>query len=145
VDQIVGRHGFDLYAVDGLDLPVFHRPAAGNLACGGSVGYHDGLGLDDLLQGRGVQVVAVLVGDEHEVGLGQLPVVGEFAVRIDVDDLVPERQIEGPVADEGDLQVAGRGGNDIGFKGARGACGGGAQGDGHHPWHESVHGFLLFS
>ena len=84
---------------------------------GGGLGQHHlGVGLTQPLHRLEVQVVPVLVGDENQVRLGELAVIGILRHRVHMDDLAPEGEHQGAVADKGDLKIPRPGLDDIRLK-----------------------------
>ena len=61
-------------------------------------------------------MVPVLVGDEDQVRLGELAVIGILPHRVHMDDLAPEGEHQRAVADKGDLELPSPGLNDIRLK-----------------------------
>ena len=49
-------------------------------------------------------MVPVLVGDENQVRLGELAVIGILLHRVHMDDLAPKGEHQRAVADKGDLK-----------------------------------------
>ena len=97
-------------------LAVGHDDGPGKLGRAGLGGDDRRVRLEDGLERLRVQVVEMLVGDEDEVGLGQGAVVGDLAVGVDVDRLAAEGHHQGAVAEEGDLEIAFRGRDDVLFE-----------------------------
>ena len=58
-------------------------------------------------------MVEMLVGHQDEIGLGERPVIGDVAVRVDVDRLSAKGHHQRPVAEEGDLEIALGGRDDV--------------------------------
>jgi len=106
VNDVVGGDGLYGDAQPGPGVAVFQGHGPLDLSGRRSRCKDDRPVLAERLDGRDVQMVPVLVGDQHEVRLRQRPVVGEPTPGIDVDHLPPEPEHERPVADEGDLRTA---------------------------------------
>ena len=70
----------------------------------GPVAEDFGVGGEQLLDGRHVEVVVVRVGDQHDVGLRQCAVVGVGAHGIDVDVFAAHGDRERSVLEKGDRE-----------------------------------------
>ena len=103
-DPVVGGCGAYAEFVPGGFFSVFQRLAAPEFADRQRAADDLRRGLLDIGDREGVQVVAVMVGDQDQVGFRKPAVIGYVAVRIDVDDFVPVAKHYRSVTDVGHLE-----------------------------------------
>ena len=107
VDDVVRRHRLDLEPLDDSSVAVLHHNTAFEFL-GADFGQHHRrfLGADNLHRFR-IEMIAMIVGHQYNVGFRQLAVVGQSCPRVYVDNLAVEREHQRTMPDESDLQIAG--------------------------------------
>ena len=114
MDQVVGRHRFDLQARHGFHLAIGHHHTAGHLVGGASVKTITVFaGLAQNLQSLGVKVVTVIMGEQDQIGLRELGEISLLPHRIHMDDLTAKGEHQCTMPDEGDREIPRPGLDDI--------------------------------
>ena len=67
-------------------IAIFHDRASRHPVGADRGKHYHRIGSSNALQGGLVEMIGMIVGEENQVGLGQLRVIGHLAVGIDMDD-----------------------------------------------------------
>ena len=106
---VVSRKGFDGDSLPRGHLPVAQADGSGQMRCRIGIGYDGSRGSQNGSKRLRVQVVVMVVGDEHQRSLGLGGKIAHLAVRIGVDRLPTQAQQQARMTEGMDFQLAHRG------------------------------------